>query len=165
MFEHSEQASCISEGVAEIWINITLQGINLATRHKWTMKASRVATFRDDYQRVEPGSPYPSVIFHAKTSSGSLWVAWTLSQCHPWSTVGCHPTQRPLKLLSLRDSINPICTSIQLNACGNRAQPTQSLIDIGGCYHLRSSEYENRPVSTFPSGILYFPLVAPPGLM
>jgi hypothetical protein len=38
------------------------------------------------------------------------------------------------------------------------------LIDIGGGYHLRSSEYENIPLSTFSSGILHFPLIAPPDL-
>jgi hypothetical protein len=165
MFEHSGQAPPISEGVTEIRINITLQGINLATWHTWTTKASRVTTFRDNYQRVKSGPPYPSIVFHTKTSLGSPWVARTLSQCHLWSTVGCHPTQRPSKLLSLWNPIKPICASTQLNACCNRAQPTQSLIDTGGGYHLRSSEYENRPLSTFQSGILHFPLVAPPGLM
>jgi hypothetical protein len=30
------------------------------------MKATRVATFHDDYQRVDPGPPYPSAVFHAK---------------------------------------------------------------------------------------------------
>jgi hypothetical protein len=143
---------------------VTLHGINLETRHMWATKATRVATFCNDYQRVEPGPPYPSAIFHVKTSTGSPWVDWTLSQCHPWSTVGCHPTQRPSTLLSLRDSINPIRASTQLNACCNRAQLTLSLIDTGGGYHLWSSEYENRPLSTFPSGILHFPLVALPGL-
>jgi hypothetical protein len=34
-----------------------------------------VATFRDDYQNVEPGPPYPSAIVHAKTMTGSPWVA------------------------------------------------------------------------------------------
>jgi hypothetical protein len=37
------------------------------------MKATRVATFRDDYQRVDLGPPYPSVVFHVKTSIGSPW--------------------------------------------------------------------------------------------
>jgi hypothetical protein len=164
MFRHSEQASPISEGVAEIRINITFQGINLATRHMWATKATRVATFHDDYQRVELGRPYPSAVFHVKTSMGSPWVAQTLSQYHPWSTVGCRPTQRPSMLLSLWDPINPVCASTQFNAYCNRAQPMWSLIDTGGGYHLQSSEYENRPLSTFSSGILHFPLVAPPGL-
>jgi hypothetical protein len=139
---------------------VTLQGINLATRHTWATKATRVATFRDDYQRVDPGPPYPSVIFHVKSSTCSPGMARTLSQCHPWGTVGCRPTQRPSTLLILWDPINPVCASTQLNACCNRAQPTRSLINTCGGYHLRSSEYENRPLSTFPSGILHFPLVA-----
>jgi hypothetical protein len=37
-------------------------------------------------------------------------------------------------------------------------------IDTGGGYHIRRSEYENRLLSTFSSGILYFSLVTPPGL-
>jgi hypothetical protein len=41
-----------------------------------------------------------------------------------------------VKLLSLRDPINPICVSTQLNVCCNRAQPMRSLIDTGGGYHL-----------------------------
>jgi hypothetical protein len=163
-FQHNEEASPISKGVAEIWINITLQGINLVARHTWAIKVTWVATFRDDYQRVKPGPPYHSVIFHTKTSMGNPWVARTLSQCHLWSTVRCRPTQRPLTLLSLQDPINPVCASTQLNACCNKAQPTRSLINIGGGFHLRCSEYENRPLSTFPSGILHSPLVAPPGL-
>jgi hypothetical protein len=143
---------------------VTLQGINLATWHMWTTKATRVVTFHNVYQRVEPGPPYPSVVFHAKTSMGSLWVAQTLSQWHPWSTVGCRPTQQPSNLLSLRDPINPVYTSTQLNACCNRTQPTRSLIDTDGGFHLRSSEYENNPLSTFPSSILHFPLVVLSGL-
>jgi hypothetical protein len=165
MFGHSEQASPISEGVIEIWINSHLaRENNLTTRHTWATQAPRAATFRDDYQRVEPGPPYSSAVLHTKTSTGRPWVAWTLSQCHPWSTLGCHPTQRSSKLLSLQGHINLICSSTQLNACCSRVQPTRSLIDTGGGYHLRSSEYEIRPLSTFPSGIPHFPLVVPPDL-
>jgi hypothetical protein len=89
----------------------TLQGINLTTRHTWITKATRVTTFPDDYQRVKLGLPYPSAVFHAKTSMGSPWVARILSQCHPWSTVGCHRTQRLSKLKGLWDPINPVCAS------------------------------------------------------
>jgi hypothetical protein len=138
----------------------TLQGINLATWHTSTMKATRVATFCDDYQRVEPSPSYPSAVFHAKTSMSSLWMALILSQCHPWSTVGCLPTQRPSKLLSFWDPINPVCASTK-QSC-SPGLDDRSTIDIGGSYHLRSSEYENRLLSIFPSGILHFPLVAHP---
>jgi hypothetical protein len=46
-----------------------------------------------------------------------------------------------------------------------RTQPTRALIDSGGGYHLRSSEFQIRPLSSFPSSILLFPLIAPPGLI
>jgi hypothetical protein len=62
---------------------ITLQGINLTTRHTWATKATRVATFHKDYQRVEPSTSYPSAVFHAKTLIGSPWVTRTLPKCHP----------------------------------------------------------------------------------
>jgi hypothetical protein len=133
------------------------KGNNLITRHTWTTKVSRVATFRIDYQRVELGPPYPNAVFHVKTSTGSPWVAWTLSQCHLWSTVGCRATQRPSTLLSLWDPINPIWVSTQLNACYNRAQPTRSLIDTGGGYPLGApnltsgNSHPSHPVfPTFP---------------
>jgi hypothetical protein len=88
---------------------------NLTTRHTWTIQVLWVTTFRINYQRVESGPPYPSAVFHVKTSLGSPCMARTLSQWHPWSTAGCRPTQRPSKLLSLRDPINLICISTQLN--------------------------------------------------
>jgi hypothetical protein len=151
-------------GVTEIQINSHLARYQPSNTTHVSHEGTRVTTFHNDYQRVESGPPYPGVVFHVKTSTGSPWVAQTLSHCHPWSTVRCRPTQRPSKLLSLRDPINYVCASTQLNACCNRAQSTRSLIDTGGGYHLRSSEYENRPLSTFPSGILHFPLVAPSDL-
>jgi hypothetical protein len=43
-----------------------------------------------------------------------------------------------VKLLSLWDPINSVCASTQLNACYNRAQPTWSLIDTSGGYHLEA---------------------------
>jgi hypothetical protein len=40
------------------------------------------------------------------------------------------------------------------------AQPTWSLINPSGGYHLRGSEYHAAHSQSFPSSILYFPLVA-----
>ena len=45
-----------------------------------------------------------------------------------------------------------------------RTQPTRALTDSAGGYHLRSSEFQIRPLTSFPSNILHFPLIAPPGL-
>jgi hypothetical protein len=59
-FGHSEQASPISEGVAEIQINVQhCKRNNLTTRHMWVTKAPRVVTIRNDYQRVGPGPTSP----------------------------------------------------------------------------------------------------------
>jgi hypothetical protein len=140
----------------------TWHGINLATRHTWVTKATRVTTFHDNYQRVELGSPYPSVIFHAKISIGSSWVARILSQYHPWSTVGCRLTHQLSKLLSLRDPWI-LYAPVHNQSCSSGSDGRSS-INSGGGYHLQSSEYENIPLSIFPSGIFHFPLIAPLGL-
>jgi hypothetical protein len=66
--DYSEQASPISEGAAEIQINIILQGTNLTTRHTWVTQAPWVVTVHDDYQRVESGPPYHSAGFLHDTS-------------------------------------------------------------------------------------------------
>jgi hypothetical protein len=84
MFGLDKQASPIFDGVMEIRINIQpYKGNNLKTRHTWAMKAPQVATVHDDYQRVEPDPPYPSVIFHAYASVDTPWVSWTLSHWTP----------------------------------------------------------------------------------
>jgi hypothetical protein len=59
----------------------TLHGNNLTTWHTRARKAPRVGTVHDDYQRVEPGTPYPSVVFHVYASADTPWVAQTLSHC------------------------------------------------------------------------------------
>jgi hypothetical protein len=89
----------------------TCKGNKLTTWHTCAMKASRVATVHDNYQRVEPGPLYPSVGIPCDTSMGICgWPPHYLT-IHPLSIVGCHPTQRPLKLLSLQDLINLVCAS------------------------------------------------------
>jgi hypothetical protein len=74
-----------------------------------------VATVHDDYQSVEPGPLQPSARLAHDTSLGYPLVAHALSLLPRWAIttglVGCHPTQRPIKLLSLHDPINPVCAS------------------------------------------------------
>jgi hypothetical protein len=40
----------------------------------------------------------------------------------------------------------------------------RALTDTGGGYHLGAPNLRSRPLSTFPSSILHFPLIALPGL-
>jgi hypothetical protein len=77
--DSSEQASPISEGVTDIWIDITLQGNNLTTWHTWATQAPRVATIRNDYQRVETGSYLALVSSSTWYLDGHTLVAQTLS--------------------------------------------------------------------------------------
>jgi hypothetical protein len=63
--------------------------------------APRVATIHDNYQRAEPGPPYPSASLPHDTSMGIRGCPPHYASVHPLSTVGCHPTQQPSKLLSL----------------------------------------------------------------
>jgi hypothetical protein len=108
--------------------------------------------------------PHPSTVFHAKTSTGSPWVAQTLSQC---TSVKRGKVSFYSTTVEATKFVGPHKSRMRqyiINASCGRAQSTWSLIDTGGGYHLWSSEYENRRLSTFPSGILHFPLVAPPNL-
>jgi hypothetical protein len=61
------------------------------------------------------------------------------------------------------DSICPVCVST-FKCLFIRAQPTWALTDTGGGYHLGASNFRSDHSSSFPSGILPFPLIAPPGL-
>jgi hypothetical protein len=118
---------------------------NLTTWHTWATKASRVTTVHNDYQRVEPGPPYPSAIFHA------------------YALVGCHPTQRPSKLLSLWELKKSRMRQYTTQTC-SPGLDNQSLIESGGGYNRGALNFWSRPLSTFPSSILHFPLIALSGL-
>jgi hypothetical protein len=60
------------------------------------------------------------------------------------------------------DSIYPVCVST-FKCLFNRAQPTRALIDTGGGYHLEAPNIRSDHSPSFPSSILHFPLIAPPG--
>jgi hypothetical protein len=80
----NKQVSPMSEGFAVTWVNFKpYKGINMTTRHPQARRAPQVATVDNDYQRVEPGLPYPSAIFHVYASVETPWVAQTLSHFTP----------------------------------------------------------------------------------
>jgi hypothetical protein len=82
---------------------------------------------------------------------------------HPWSQVRYRPTPQHMKLLSLGISYVPYAP-VHFKCLFNRAQPTWALIDIGRGYHLGASNIRSDHSSSFPSSILHFLLIAPPGL-
>jgi hypothetical protein len=165
MFGCNEQASPISEGVTEIRINshlareITWQHDTRGPwrQHKWPLF---VMTIKESGWVL----PHPSAIFHMKTLMGSPWVARTLSLLSSVKWGKLSSNSATVELLSLRYPHKSHMRHYIINAYYNMAQLMQSLIDTRGGYHIRSSEYENMPLSPFPSGSHHFTLVAPLGL-
>jgi hypothetical protein len=82
---------------------------------------------------------------------------------HLWSEVRYLPTPWHTKLLSLKILYVPYAP-ICFKCLFNRAQPMRALIDTGGGYHLGVLNIRSNHSSSFPSSILHFPLIVPPGL-
>jgi hypothetical protein len=112
VFEHSEQASPISEGVVEIWINI-----HLAREITWqhdTRKPWRHHEWPPFALTIKESGwvlPHPIACLSCYNLVGPPWVAHTLSQCTSVREVRHRPTRWPSKLLSLQDPINPVCAN------------------------------------------------------
>jgi hypothetical protein len=60
------------------------------------------------------------------------------------------------------DSICPVCVST-FKCLFIQTQSMWALIDTGGGYHLKALNIRSDHSSSFPSSILHFPLIAPPG--
>jgi hypothetical protein len=100
---------------------------------------------------------------HAYASVDTPWVAQALSHYtsvrYGWIasiSVAHDATQ-------FGDSICPISIST-FKCLFNRAQPTWALIDTGGGYRLGAPNIRSDHSPSFPSSILHFPLITPPGL-
>jgi hypothetical protein len=157
MFERSEQASPISEGVVEIRINS--HHVREITWKYNTHEPQRQHEWPPFTMTIKESGwvlPHPSVIFHVKTSMGSPWVARTLSHCTfvKWGKLSSNSAT--VEATKFMRSHKSRMRKYIINACCNGAQPTRSLIYTGGGYHLQSSKYENRPISLLP--IRYSPL-------
>jgi hypothetical protein len=160
----ANKPSPISEGVTEIRINNQpCKGINLTTQHPQARGTTSGNSSRRG-QRVGSFLPRPSVVFHAYVSADTPWVAQTLSHCTPVKRGKVSSNSSTHKATQFGDSICPVCASA-FKCLFNRAQPMRALIDTGGGYHLGAPNLRSRPLSTFPSSILRFPLIAPPGLI
>jgi hypothetical protein len=141
------------------------KGNNLTTRHTWAMKATRVATFHDDYQRVRTKS-YLTPVPSSRWKPHRVVRGWPEHYLfyHPWSEVRYHPTQRPSSYY-VSGGISARMRQYTTQSLLQGAQQTWSLIDTGGGYHLQSSEYHVAHSHSFPSSILHFPLLASLGLV
>jgi hypothetical protein len=82
---------------------------------------------------------------------------------HPWGMVGYRATQWPSKLVSLWDPIKSHMRQYTTQTC-SPGLDDQSLTNIGRGYHLGPLNFRSDHSSSFPSSIIHFPLIAPPGL-
>jgi hypothetical protein len=102
-------------------------------------------------------------VFHAYASTDTLWVAHTLSHFTSVRYGRIASISAAHDATQFGNSICPVCVST-FKCLFNRAQPTRALIDTGGGYHLEALNIRSDHSPSFPSSILYFPLIALPGL-
>jgi hypothetical protein len=161
----ANKPSPMSEGVTEIRINNQpCKGINQTTWHTQAQRASRVATIHDDVNEMIRAHLTLVNVFHAYASADTSWVTYALSHFTSvrygritFVTAAHDATQ-------FGDSICLICVST-FKCLFNRAQPMWALIDTGGGYHLEASNIRSYHSPSFPSSILYFLLIIPPGII
>jgi hypothetical protein len=114
----------------------------------------------------------------SKSRTGSYLTLVSFSTCtprwtqHGWpdtipynihNVVRYHPTWRYTKLLSLGIPYVPYAPLL-IKCLFVQTQPIWALIDTGGGYHLWASNFKLDHSFSFPSSILPFHLIAPPGL-
>jgi hypothetical protein len=122
-----------------------------------------VATVHDAVKESGRVLPQPSAIFHVYASVDTMWVAQTLSQCS-------HVKQGKVSSNSVLHDATPFAGSHESHMCQYTTQTCSPVLDdrflinSDGGYHLGAPNNRLDHTSSFPSSILHFPLIAPPGL-
>jgi hypothetical protein len=157
--------SPIFEGVIEIIINSQpCKGLNLTIRHLRAGRVPQVATVNNTIKESGQVLLRPSAIFHAYISTNTLWVAQTLSYCTPIKRGKVSSNSVTHEVTKFAGPHKSRMCQYVIKCLLIRTQPTWSLIDTCGGYHLGDSDLRSSPLSTFPSSILHFPLIAPSDL-
>jgi hypothetical protein len=107
--------------------------------------------------------PHRSAIFHSYASADTLWMAWTLPHCTPLKRGKVSSNPSTHEATKIGDYICIVCVST-FKCLFIRAQPMRTLTNAGGGFHLGALNFRSDHPSSFPSSILPFPLIAPPGL-
>jgi hypothetical protein len=102
-------------------------------------------------------------VFHAYASVDTPWVAHALSHFTSVRYGRIASISAAHGATQFGGSICPICVST-FKCLFIRTQPTWALNDSGGGYHLGAPNIRSDHSPSFPSSILYFPLIVPPGL-
>jgi hypothetical protein len=152
----TNKPSPISEGVVEIRINSQpCKGINLTTRHVRARWAPQVATIHDAVKKTIRAPPHPVHVFHVYASADTPWVAHALSHYTPVRYGRVASVSVTHNTTQFGDSISFMRQYI-IKCVFIRTHPTWVLIDTGGGYHLRVSNFISDHSFSFPSSILHF---------
>jgi hypothetical protein len=121
-----------------------------------------VATIHDEVKETIRAPLTLVHVFHAYALADTPWVAHALSHYTPVRYGRKDSISVAHDATQFGDSICPVCIST-FKCLFIQTQSTWTLIDTGGGYHLEASIKSDQSPS-FPSSILHFPLIAPPGL-
>jgi hypothetical protein len=112
----------------------------------------------DDQDPPHPSARLPRVCLGGHTMGGPCTIPFTSVRYGRIAFVSAahNATQ-------FGDSICLVCVST-FKYLFIRTQPTRALNDTGGGYHLGAPNIRSDHSPYFPSSILHFPLIAPPGL-
>jgi hypothetical protein len=102
-------------------------------------------------------------VFHAYALVDTPWVAHALSHFTSVRYGRIASVLAAHNATQFGDSICPICVST-FKCLFIQTQPTWALINTSGGYHLEAQNIRSDHSPSFPSSILYFPLIASPGL-
>jgi hypothetical protein len=102
-------------------------------------------------------------VFHAYTSVDTQWVAHALSRCTPirYGRIAfVSATQEATQFTGPKKSLVRQYTT---QSC-SPGPDDRSVSNSGGGYHHGAPNFRSEHSPSFPSGILHFLLIAPPGL-
>jgi hypothetical protein len=103
-------------------------------------------------------------VFHAYASADTPWVAHALSHFTSVRYGRIASVSAAHDATQFEDCIYPVCIST-FKCLFIRTQLTWALIDTGGGYHLEDLNIRSDHFPSFPSSILYFPLITTPSLI
>jgi hypothetical protein len=160
----ANKPSLISESVVEIRINNQpCKGMNLTTRHTQARRAPWVAIIHYEVKEMIRAHLNLVHVFHVYASADTPWVVHALSHYTSVRYGRIASVSAAHDATQFGESICPVCVST-FKCLFIRTQPTWTLIDTGGGYHLEALNIKSDHSPSFPSNILHFPLIAPPGL-
>jgi hypothetical protein len=123
-----------------------------------------VATVHDAIKETIGAHLTPVHIFHAYASADVPWMAHALSHCTPVRYGRIVSISVAHNATKFGDSICHVCVNT-FKCLFIRTQPTWALTNTGGGYHLGALNFSSDHSSSFPSSILPFSQIAPPGLI